>query len=299
MDIRQLRYFVALAEELHFGRAAQRLHLAQPALSQQLKVLERHLGLRLLDRTNRSVALTDAGRRLLDEAYDVLARFDQAVATMARVRTGEVGELALGVSPGIDPALLHELLVLYRRRAPAADVAPRELAWVDAVDALQRYEVDAALLHVVPDGGATRSIVLSSEPLGVALPSSHLLARLKSIPAARLSGEPLVYFRRRAEPEVYDRVLTAFAVAGAEFGKVHESPTVETSLSLVAAGVGVSPKFQREVKASGLVGVVWRPIADLALTVPTALVWRADDQPSPPLRQMLLAARAVRRSRQR
>ena len=100
MDVRQLRYFATLAEELHFGRAAERLHIAQPALSQQIKSLESELGLLLLERTSRGVALTDAGKRLRDEARGVIGRFDEAVETMRRVRDGTVGALRVGVFPG-------------------------------------------------------------------------------------------------------------------------------------------------------------------------------------------------------
>ena len=146
MDIRQLRYFVALAEELHFHRAAARLHIAQPALSQQIRSLERELGLQLLERTNRRVSLTDAGARLLTEATAVVARFDEAVANMQRVRAGEVGTLRIGIFPGPLRQLLPGILAELRSRSPDIDVATRYLPALDQVTAVLEGRLDLALL---------------------------------------------------------------------------------------------------------------------------------------------------------
>ena len=146
MDIRQLRYFVALAEELHFHRAAARLHIAQPALSQQIRSLERELGLQLLERTNRRVSLTDAGARLLTEATAVVARFDEAVANMQRVRAGEVGTLRIGIFPGPLRQLLPGILAELRSRGPDIDVATRYLPALDQVTAVLEGRLDLALL---------------------------------------------------------------------------------------------------------------------------------------------------------
>lgn len=294
MDLRQLRYFIALAEELHFGRAAQRLHLAQPALSQQLKLLESELGLRLLDRTNRSVGLTDAGGRLLAEARDVLERFDQAVATMARVRTGDIGLLVLAVSATVDAGLLQRLVAGFRERAPGADIEPRPMATANTVTALLRHEVEAGLLRHRPDHEDVQSIVLAQEELGVALPSGSPLGKQPEIEPAQLSGSPLVWLRRRTEPDLYDQVLSLLSAAGYEPGPVRETPSVEASLSLVAAGLGVSLKHRREV-GPGTVGVVWRPLGGVRVKVPTVLAFRRNEPAAPPLRQLQLAARAERR----
>lgn len=292
MDLRQLRSFTVLAEELHFGRAAARLHIAQPALSQQLKALEKELGLRLLDRTNRRVSLTDAGRRLVVEAGAVLARMDEAMAAMARVRTGEVGRLVLGVSPGVDQALLAALLSAVAAHSSDVDVQPRQVTSAEGALGLVRNELDAALVHSVPDDTGLAHEVVSSDELGVALPSAHRLARRRAIRAADLSGEPLAWLRRRWEPALYDDVLAQLAVVGFEPGPPRETPNIETSLGLVAAGLAVSFKFAREVAARRFVGVVWRPFADVTVDVPTSLVWRTGDR-SPLLTTLLGAAREV------
>jgi DNA-binding transcriptional LysR family regulator len=292
MDIRQLRSFVVLAEELHFGHAAERLHIAQPALSQQLKVLERELGLVLLDRTNRRVSLTDAGTRLLDEARAVLERMDEAMAAMARVRTGDAGRLVLGVSAGVAAPTLRALLAAVAERGPDAYVEPRQVTTAEGLQGLARNELDAALIHTVPADRELASLVVSSDALGVALPSGHRLARRRAVSAAELSGEPLAWMRRRWEPTLYDEVIGTLAQAGFEPGPARETPNVETSLSMVAAGLAVSFKFAHEVARGRHVGVVWRPFADAQPVVPTALVWRRGDR-SPLLATLRKAAEAV------
>ncbi|MBA2768852.1 MAG: LysR family transcriptional regulator [Sporichthyaceae bacterium] len=289
MDIRQLRSFLVLAEELHFGRAAARLHIAQPALSQQLKSMERELGLRLVDRTNRHVALTDAGERLVLEGGAAVERFDSAMATMARVRTGEVGRLALGVSPGVDPVILQQLLSV--AAAVDSEVHPRSMSSTQAFTGLQRHELDAALVHAAPDQPGISHIVLVRDELGVALPSSHLLARKRSVRVTDVNGEPIIWLARRNDPVVHDSVIDPLVVAGYRPGRVRETPNVQTSLSMVAAGLGISLKLRHEV-TRGHIGVVWRPFKDVDSSVPTTLAWRRGDD-APLLRRLVRAAREI------
>jgi DNA-binding transcriptional LysR family regulator len=289
MELRHLRSFVVLAEELHFGRAAARLHIAQPALSQQLKALEKELGLLLLQRTNRRVALTDAGSRLVTEANAVLARMDDAMAAMARVRIGEVGRLVLGVSPGVNATMLGSLLAAVGSSGATVEVEPRQVTSGEGLLGLARNELDAALVHALPENEKLAHIVVSTETLGVALPSSHRLARRKAVKAAELSGEPLAWMRRRWEPTLYDDVVSTLTTAGFEPGPPRETPNVDTSLSLVAAGLAISFKFAHEVRRGSHVGVVWRPFADVEPVVATSLVWRRGDR-SPLLAALRRAA---------
>jgi DNA-binding transcriptional LysR family regulator len=149
VDVRDLRYFLALADELHFGRAAERLHIAQPALSQQLKRLERELGLVLVDRGGRQVILTDAGKTLRAEALEAVSRFDAVTAAMARVRQGKLGRLVLGMSPGVRPHLLRQLLAVLAGDS-TAEVVTCAASASHAPGMLHRHEIDAALVHVVP-----------------------------------------------------------------------------------------------------------------------------------------------------
>jgi DNA-binding transcriptional LysR family regulator len=290
VDVRDLRYFLALADELHFGRAAERLHIAQPALSQQLKRLERELGLTLVDRSGRQVVLTGAGEALRAEAVEAVERFDEVMAAMARVRQGKVGRLVLGMSPGVRPQLLHQLLAALAGDS-TVEVVTRAASAAQAPLLLNRHEIDAALVHVVPDEAAgLSSQLLERLPLGVALPSGHRLARRRAVRPPDLTGEPLIWVSHSAEPVLHERVMAALMAAGYRPGTTHHPPAVDTSLNLVAAGLGVSLKLRHELDQAPRRGVVWRPLADVEVLIDTALVCRRDN-PSPLLAALWQAAR--------
>jgi DNA-binding transcriptional LysR family regulator len=156
VDVRQLRYFVVLAEELHFGRAASKLHIAQPALSQHIKSLETELGLRLVERTSRGVVLTDAGSRLLTEARAVVGRFNEALETMRKVKEGSIGALRVGVFPGPLRDVLPPALVELRKRQPELDVETRFLPTGEQLGALLDSRLDVALLRRSEDSTLRR-----------------------------------------------------------------------------------------------------------------------------------------------
>jgi DNA-binding transcriptional LysR family regulator len=276
VDVRDLRYFLTLAEELHFGRAAQRLHIAQSALSQQLQRLERELELSLVDRSSRSVRLTEAGEQLRREAIEAVARFDAVTAAMARLRQEQRSRFTLGISPGVRPQLLHELLATVTSHG-YDDVTTRAANSAEAPMLLRRRDIDAALLHTAPDGSEFDHQFLETVPLGVALPATHPLARRRSVRPTDLNGQTLIWVSRDAEPELHDSVMAALAAAGYEAGRAQHPPTVDTSLNLVAAGIGVSLKFRFELNQAPRRGVVWRPLSGVDLTVPTILVWRSRD----------------------
>jgi DNA-binding transcriptional LysR family regulator len=276
VEVRDLRYYLTLAEELHFGRAAQRLHIAQSALSQQLKRLERELGLSLVDRSSRHVRLTEAGERLRREAAEAVARFDAVAAAMTRIRQDQQDRFILGISPGVRPQLLHDLLSTVSD-AGYTDVITRAASSADAGQLLRRRDIDAALLHTTPQDGELMHHVLENVPLGIAVPSTHRLARRRAIRPGDLTGETLIWVGRDAEPTLHDEVLTALVSAGYRPGRTHHPPTVDTSLNLVAAGIGVSLKFRFELHQAPRRGVVWRPFRGVEVSVPTTLVWRRGD----------------------
>ena len=276
MDVRDLRYFLALADELHFGRAAQRLHIAQSALSQQLKRLERELGITLVDRTSRQVRLTDAGSQLRQEAADAVARFDAVGAAMARWRQDQHARFVLGISPGVRPQLLHDVLTTVAK-AGYTDVRTRAANSADGPTLLRRRDVDVALLHTTPEGAEFAHRVLERVPVGIAVPSMHGLARRRGVRPADLTGETLIWVARDAEPTLHDSVMATLTSAGYVPGRIEHPPTVDTSLNLVAAGIGVSLKFRHELNQAPRRGVVWRPLIGVDITVPTTLVWRRHD----------------------
>jgi DNA-binding transcriptional LysR family regulator len=278
MDVRQLRYFVALAAELHFGRAAEKLHIAQPALSQQIKSLESELGLRLLERTSRGVVLTDAGNRLLAEARGVVDRFEEAVETMRRVKQGTVGALRVGVFPGPLRSVLPPALVDLRRERPDVDVETRFVPTDEQLRALLESRLDLALLPSLGQVNMPAPLqarVVHREPLGIAVPAAHPLAQKPALVGDDLAPLPLVFMSRDSAAEVYDTVMAALRSAGVQPRSLLESSTPESSLSIVAAGLAVSVKAKTEVDAArdGGDDVAWKRLARFDLELSVVAAW--------------------------
>ncbi len=288
VDIRQLRYFVVLGDELHFGRAAAKLHIAQPALSQQIKAVEAELGLRLLERTSRGVTLTDAGARFLTEAQKVVARFDEAVETMQKLKDGTTGSLRVGVFPGPLRTLLPPVLVELRSQRPGLDVETRFIPTDDQLTALHDARLEIALL---PDVGQLSvepplaAMVVGGEPLGIAVAASHPLAQKACLDAADVAQLPLVFMARDGAPLIYDAVFAALRSAGVQPRSVLEASTPESSLSLVGAGLAMSVKTQSEVDAAPE-AVAWRALENFDLELTIIAAW--DTRRVTPALQLLL-----------
>ncbi len=275
MEIRHLRYFVAVAEELNFGKAAVRLHVAQPGLSQQIRSLERELGVRLFDRNKRRVNLTEAGSLLLAEAYAVLSRFDQCVETMRQARTG-VRRAAVRVgmwgefSRSWGPALVAEV----RRRHPELLLAIEAVPSAVAVRAVEVGELDLGIVRAVPERSSLDRRLLAREPLGACLPRAHRLGRFRRIAPGRLSGEPLMWMPRSASPEFYDHVLGTLAAAGLETQSVESAGTTSASFALVAEGYGWCLTCEAEVReAADAQALAWVALSGVDLTAETWAVW--------------------------
>jgi DNA-binding transcriptional LysR family regulator len=278
MDVRQLRCFVAVAEELHFGRAAARLHVAGPAVSQTIRSLENELGLTLFERTNRRVALTDAGRVLLEEGQAVIDRFDAALAAMVRLRSGESGQVHIGAAPALPPELIPRLLARFAVDAPRVVVVVRAIPpGRGASDTLDAGDLDLVLLRGEISTPGVDAIVVAREPVGVALPASHPLASRPALTAADLNGVPVISFGRATDPAEYDHLFCTLAAAGlTDLRLAYESHAgaVEASLRLVEKGLGSSLKLASEVDAFASSGIVWRPLTGVALEVVISAAWR-------------------------
>ncbi|MEV4754173.1 LysR family transcriptional regulator [Micromonospora sp. NPDC049559] len=262
MELRHLRYFVAVAEELHFGRAARRLHIAQPALSQQIQRLERELGARLLVRNRRQVQLSPAGAAFLPEARAALAQADRAASVARRTAAGELGRLALGFVGSVTDELLPRLLPEFRIRYPELRLELREMTSAEQVAALERGELDLGLLR--PPARGLRTRLVHREPLVVALPAGHRLAGADGpgadeLDGAELRGEPFVLFPRHKGPGLYDMIIDYCQRSGVTPTVVQEAVQMQTITALVAAGTGVAlvPSSQRAVPRAGL---VFRPL---------------------------------------
>ncbi len=272
MELRHLRYFVAVAEELHFRRAAERLHVSQPPLSQQIRALERELGVELFSRNRRRVELTAPGRALLGRAREILAAVDDAVETTRRVARGEAGELAVGFVGSAMYGALPDVLREFRGMRPGVALRLRELPTGAALDALAEGRIDVGVVRPAQVDAGIALDVVAREAVVVALPEAHRLAGRRRLALRDLAGEDFVLLARREAPGL----RAAIDALGAEPHEVQEVAEVRTVLGLVAAGVGVS-LVPEAVAGAERAGVRFLPLAGRAPTVDLALAWREDD----------------------
>ena len=259
MELRHLRYFVAVAEELHFGRAAQRLHMAQPPLSQQIRRLEQDLGVSLFHRTNRRVELTDAGRAFLVEARSTLAQAEHARAVAGRASRGEIGQLIIGYMASAELNVFPRLLPAFQRRHPEIELAFQLLGASEQLQALRDRQIHAGFLRLPASDRALAVKPILREPLVVVLPARHPLARRRSLPLLALRDERFLLFSRRFAPGYYDALMAICREAGLEPKVVHATNRLHTTLSLVATGRGVL-LTGKSVDRLDRPGVVCRPL---------------------------------------
>ncbi|OZI58028.1 LysR substrate-binding domain-containing protein [Bordetella genomosp. 1] len=261
MELRHLRYFVAVAEELHFTRAAARLGIGQPPLSLQIQQLERELGTPLLLRLPRGVALTEAGSQFLEDARAILSAADRAVDTARRLGQGERGSVAVGFTAS---AVFHPYLPqgirAYRDRYPGVHISLSESNTQALLQNLRKGEVDVAFVRppyqLEPDYASERVL---DEPMLVALPPGHALCRRRAVPMQALAEEAFVLYPRPIGAGLYDAILGACQRAGFTPRVIQEAPQMASIISLVAAGVGISvvPSAMRHMGAEG---IEYRPI---------------------------------------
>ncbi|MBK3603484.1 LysR family transcriptional regulator [Streptomyces sp. MBT98] len=289
MELRHLNAFLAVAEELHFGRAAKRLQMAQPPLSQQIRQLEKELGVQLFHRNTRSVRLTSAGETFLEPARTVLDDLDTAVRAARSAGIGEYGRVTIGFAGASSHETLPRLTRAVRAAHPGLELVMTGQTYANT--ALSRV-ADGSLdlgfvrLPVARPGVAHR--VIDEEKLVCALPSDHPLARRETVPLDVLAGEPFVSFPANSGSTVRDAMTEACENAGFTPRIVQEAPDSYTILALVAAGVGVTLTVTsvQHIQQNGL---VYRPLAGPAVRLRAALAWRADN-PSAALRAVLAVA---------
>jgi DNA-binding transcriptional LysR family regulator len=279
MELRHLRYFVAVAEELSFTRAAERLHIGQPPLSHQIQMLESEVGAQLLERSKRWVRLTEAGKLFLDDARRVLSLSEQAVQTARRAQRGETGELRVGFtfSTPLTP-LFATVVNRYRQRYPGVTLTLHEMATLRQLDAIAAREMDLGLVRppevAIPDGIATE--VLRQDPLVLVLPLDHPLARQEAIAISDLEGLPFVMYPQDAGTGIYPQIFRLCRAAGFRPTIAMEAGEASTIIGLVAAGCGISvlPSSFDIIKMEG---VCYRPLADPEATTTLLLARRRDD----------------------
>src|SRR6478609_8378054 len=271
MEIRHLRYFVAVAEELHFGRAAQRLHIQQPPLSRQIQDLETELGFPLFERSRRRVELTPAGIALLGRARQVFEALDVAIHDARSASDGETGRLVIGYPSSLAYSGLTELLRAFRTRFPSVELSLRELPPGDQIDGLKAGSLDVGFVRSSLDEPGLSAELVRREPLMAVLPDDHRLATRRSVPLEALSNEPFVLFPRARGPAFFDQLITLCGTAGFTPRVVQEAPQLDI-VSMVAAGFGVSimPASMRNFRRPG---VAFRPIVGAPQTE-LLIVWR-------------------------
>lgn len=277
MELRHLRYFVAVASELHFGRAAEKLHISQPPLSMQIRALEEEMGVTLLHRTRRHVSLTRAGKAFLQDARQILERTDQAVLTARRAGRGEIGELAVGFISVADYNLLPLVLREFRRQYPLVALSLKESTTDAQMIDLVEGQIDVGFLLPPVGEAAIESEPILREPLIAALPERHPLARKRgAIPLAALANAPFIITPRHMAPGLYDDIVSFCHAAGFSPQITQEAIQMQTVVSLVSAEIGVA-LIPRSLQNMQRTGVVYKPLKDKSPMSELRLAWRSGD----------------------
>ena len=273
-ELWQLRYFVAVAERLHFGRAAQALHISQPPLSRAIRALEARLGVTLFARNRRRVELTAAGSRLLDEARRMLGQLERSVLELRGMASGEQARLRIGFVSLADYGVLPGLLKRFKAAHPGVTLALREMLSPEQAAALGSGELDFGLL-LPPVSGEARldHLVVQRERFLAALPTRHRLARASGrLALSELAGEPFVTVPREIAPGLYDIVRGLAARAGISLNVTQEAIQMQTVVSLVSSGLGVA-LVPASVSNLGRRGVAYRELADRHPRLDVWLAW--------------------------
>jgi DNA-binding transcriptional LysR family regulator len=300
MELRHLRYFVAVAEELHFGRAAERLHIAQPPLSRQIRDLERELGTPLFERGTRGVTLTVAGRAFLPEARLTLAQAERAQRTAQRAAAGEIGRLRVGfVEAATDAGILPDVLGFFRLHLPNIGLSLFEMDAAQQADALREGRIDVGVLHSPPAGAEQWLHVerVYGDRIVAAVPATHALARRTRLALADLAPEPFVLFPRSSAPALHDDLIARCRRLGFSPRIAQEAAGWHTVAGLVSAGVGVA-FVPRSIAQLQRPGVAYRALRGLSVEMGVFAAWRRGER-SPVRDRFVTALKAVARTRTR
>jgi DNA-binding transcriptional LysR family regulator len=296
VEYRHLKFFVAVAEELHFTRASVRLRIAQPHLSQEIRRLEREIGVELFVRTKRSVALTTAGHAFLEHVRIVLDNTADAVRAAQRASRGETGRIRLGYVSVAAIGVIPNATARFRSLYPGVEVLLKDVNSDEGLEAIRTGQLDLCLLH--PPRAVDPAInieTLSLEPLVALLPPKHPLADMQRISLQRLRSEPWVISHRETASRLYDEVIAACAAAGLEPSIAQRTTRLTTQISMVASGIGVA---LMPITSARLVfgGAVYRQLRSPGRSIPVAFAWRRD-QTAPVVAHFMAVVRNSARRR--
>lgn len=277
-ELSQLRCFVAVAEELHFGHAAVRLHMTQPPLSRQVQLLEHHLGVELLTRSSRTVRLTTAGKRFLPEARQILRLAESASVTARRAARGDSGSVTIGFTAASGYGLIPAMIARCRQRLPDIEVSLRELVTTEQINGLSAGWLDLALLRPHPALADFESRCIVREPLVAALPTSHPLTQTRLPALSDFDRVPFVMYSPIEARYFHDLITGACSVAGVKPDYVQYTSQIHSVLALVSAGLGVSlvPAAATNLRFAGVVFRSLRKVHSSA-GVEVHLAWRQDN----------------------
>ena len=287
IELRHLRYFIAVAEELHFGRAAQRLHISQPPLSQQILQLEQTLDAQLFTRTNRSVQLTPAGRSFLQDARAVLLQVEQAAERAARIHHGQQGELRIGFTSSAPfTGLVSDALYHYRQRWPDVHIQMQEYNTRQQLAPLHEGRLDLGVMRNTPLPEDLQHRLLLREPLCAVVHHAHPLAQASAISIQALASEPFVFLDAQGGTALYGEILAILHRYHIKPYITQEVGEAMTIIGLVATGLGVSILPASFARAR-LPEVVWIPLQESDAISEVWLVWSALRPPSAQMRNMM------------
>jgi len=276
MDIRQLRYFLAVAQELHFGRAAERVHIAQSPLSRQIKQLEEQLGVTLFRRTKRQVELTEAGLALVTEAQAIIEATEQARRTVINADAGMIGRLRIGFTSSAVYTVLPQILFAYRSRHPQVELVLRDSALTSVqVAGLLDKSIDIGFLRPPVGDAAIGLIPIAREQLVVALPATHPLAENATVDIQTLAQESFIVFPRNVDSSLSTLIYRTCLDAGFQLRIIQEARDIPTMIMLVAGGIGIS-LVPSSARSMGVRGVVFRNISGIDPQLEIALGWNSD-----------------------
>lgn len=297
MDLRKLRYFSVLAEEMHFGRAARRLSLSQPPLSLAIRQLEEEIGARLFERTSRNVSLTAAGVALKREAQVLLRRAEETRILVKAIADGKGGRLRLGFAGSMLYRGLPNILDAFRIASPDIELTLLELNSTEQIEALHRDEIDLGFIHGRGTPEQLDGFRYHAEPFVACVPADHTCAGARSLSLSRLQHEPFVLFSRNVSPDYFQSIIATCLAAGFMPHVRHEVRHWLSVVSFVANGLGVA-LVPRTLKSSNLAGAVFVPLQQSNILSETWCVWKAGTQ-RPALDILLEAARAQSRAMNR
>lgn len=274
MELRHLRYFIAVAEELHFTKAAQRLHIAQPPLSQQIQQLEAELKVKLFHRqTKRLVQLTEAGKVFLQEAYQLLVQLETSVALTQRIARGQTGQLRIGFTSLVIYDLLPLILQEFHQQFQEVELVLRELTTSQQEQALKDSLIHVGFAHPPLEDDTLSYKCIHKQTLVVALPSTHSLAQQEQISVRSLLSEPLIVFPRYLAPGLYDQIMSLFGQENCQPNITQSAIQMQTIIALVSArmGVAIIPSSLQNLQRPG---VAYRPIVEQVPVIETAVIWQ-------------------------